>query len=362
VAKSCRNLSARQARRERHALHHAKKPIMRALVVKAFGTYEHLAVEELPDLVPSADEIVISVRATVANFVDILTIAGTYQFKPKLPFVPGKCPAGVVHAVGANVAAFKPGDRVLALAEEGGYAELCTTTETKCIRLPQSMPFADAASMSSVFDTAWFALRERARMEKGEIVLVLGASGGVGLAAVQLAKAFGAHVLAGLSNPEKADLVRDAGADHMIDLACTDLKDNLRAQVFAATRGRGADIVLDMLGGDVFDAAIRTVAWCGRLVVIGFAAGRIPTIKTNYLLVKNISASGLQVSDYRRRATAKTAACWAELFAHYEAGTIRPLPTTAWPLSRCAQALAALHHRTVRGRIVLTEESCSGLP
>lgn len=335
---------------------------MRAIVVKAFGTYEHLAVEELPDLLPGADEIVISVRATAANFVDILMIAGTYQFKPKLPFIPGKCPAGVVHAVGANVAALKPGDRVLALAEEGGYAELCMTTETKCIRLPQSMPFADAASMSSVFDTAWFALRERARIERGEIVLVLGASGGVGLAAVQLAKAFGAHVLGGLSNPEKADLVRDAGADHIIDLACTDLKDNLRAQVFAVTGGRGADIVLDMLGGDVFDAAIRAVAWSGRVVVIGFAAGRIPTIKANYLLVKNISASGLQVSDYRRRATAKTAACWAELFALYEAGTIRPLPTTAWPLSRCPEALAALHHRTVRGRIVLTEESCPGVP
>jgi NADPH:quinone reductase len=335
---------------------------MHAIVVKAFGPYEHLSVEALPDLVPGADEIVISVRATAANFVDILTIAGTYQFKPKLPFVPGKCPAGVVREVGANVAAFKPGDRVLALAEEGGFAGLCTTTETKCIRLPQAISFADAASMSSVFDTAWFALRERARMERGETVLVLGASGGVGLAAVQLAKAFGGHVLGGLSNPEKADLVWDAGADHIIDLACADLKDDLRAQVFAFTGGRGADIVLDMLGGDVFDAAIRAVAWSGRLVVIGFAAGRIPTIKANYLLVKNISVSGLQVSDYRRRAPAKTAACWAELLAGCEAGTIRPLPTTVWPLSRCAQALAALRDRTARGRIVLTEELCSSVP
>lgn len=334
---------------------------MRAIVAKSFGTYEHLAVAELPDLVPGADEIVISVRATAANFVDILTIAGIYQFKPKLPFVPGKCPAGVVHAVGANVAAFKPGDRVLALAEEGGYAELCTTTETKCIRLPPSMSFADAASMSSVFDTAWFALRERARMERGETVLVLGASGGVGLAAVQLAKAFGGDVLGGVSNPEKADLVRDAGADDVIDLACADLRDSLRAQVFALTNGRGADIVLDMLGGDVFDAAVRAAAWSGRLVVIGFAAGRIPTIKANYLLVKNISVSGLQVSDYRRRAPAKTAACWAELFTLWEAGTIRPLPTTVWPLSRCVQALAALHDRTARGRIVLMGESCSGV-
>ena len=327
---------------------------MRAIAVKAFGTCEHLTVDELPDPVAAPDEIVVSVRATAANFVDILTIGGVYQFKPKLPFVPGKCPAGVVHSVGSSVTAFKPGDRVLALAEEGGYGELCTTTETKCIRLPQSMSFVDAASMSSVFDTAWFALRERARMEKGESVLVLGASGGVGLAAIQLAKAFGGHLLAGLTNPAKVDLVRGAGADHIIDLAAADLNDSLRAQVFAVTEGRGADVVLDMLGGDAFDAAIRALAWSGRLVVIGFAAGRIPTIKANYLLVKNISVSGMQISDYRRRTPEKTAACWADLFARYEAGTIRPLPTTVCPLTRCAQALMALHDRTARGRIVVT--------
>lgn len=327
---------------------------MRAIVVKAFGPNEHLAVGELPDPVPESDEIVVSVHATAVNFVDILTIGGIYQFKPKLPFIPGKCPAGVVHAVGTNVVAFKSGDRVLALAEEGGYGELCTTTETKCVRLPPSMSFTDAASMSSVFDTAWFALRERAHMEHGDAVLVLGATGGVGLAAVQLAKAFGGHVLAGLSNPAKSDLARAAGADEIVDLAHADLKDGLRTQVLAATDGRGADVVLDMLGGDIFDAAIRAVAWSGRLVVIGFATGRIPTIKANYLLVKNIAVSGMQISDYRRRAPNKTAACWAELFSLYEAGTIRPLPTTVWPLARCAEALGALHERTVRGRIVLT--------
>jgi len=327
---------------------------MRAIVVEAFGTSEHLAIAEWPDPAPGPDEIMVSVRAAAANFVDILTIGGLHQFKPKLPFVPGKCPAGVVQAVGANVATFKPGDRVLTLVEQGGFGELCVTTEPKCVRLPHSMSFTDAASMSAVFDTAWFALRERARMERGESVLVLGAGGGVGLAAAQLAKAFGGHVLAGISNPAKADLVRAAGADAIIDLACADLNDGLRAQVLAATGGRGADIVLDMLGGDIFDAAIRAVAWSGRLVVIGFAAGRIAAIKTNYLLVKNISVSGLQISDYRRRAPGRTAACWAELFSLCAAGTIRPLPTTVWPLARCAEALAALRERTVRGRIVLT--------
>ncbi len=327
---------------------------MRGIVVHAFGSSEHLAVEEFPDPEPRSDEIVISVRATAVNFVDILTIGGVYQFKPKLPFVPGKCPAGVVNAVGADVARFKPGDRVLALAEEGGYGEFCVTTQPRCVRMPASMSFTDAASMSSVFDTAWFALRERARMEPGDTVLVLGATGGVGLAAVQLAKAFGGRVLAGLSNPTKADMVRAAGADAVIDLAAADLKEGLRTQVYAANDGRGADVVLDMLGGDVFDAAIRAVAWSGGLVVIGFATGRIPTIKANYLLVKNIAVSGLQVSDYRRRTPAKTAACWQELFSLYEAGSIRPPQTTVWPFSRCSEALAALRERTARGRIVLT--------
>jgi NADPH2:quinone reductase len=328
---------------------------VRGIVVHTFGELEHLAIGELPDPVARAEEIVVAVRATAVNFVDTLLIAGRYQFKPELPFIPGKCPAGVVRAVGADITAFKPGDHVLALVEQGGYGEQVVTTDSKCIRLPRSLSFVAAASMSSVFDTAWFALRERARMAPGDTVLVLGASGGVGLAAIQLAKAFGARVLAGLSNPAKADLARTAGADAIIDLARADLKSDLRAQVMTETSGQGADVVLDMLGGDVFDAGLRALAWDGRLVVIGFAMGRIPEIKTNYLLVKNIAVSGLQISDYRRRTPAKTAACWAELFALCEAGSIKPLPMTVWPLTRCVDGLKAVRDRAARGRIVLTQ-------
>jgi NADPH2:quinone reductase len=327
---------------------------MRGIVVRAFGSIDHLTIGELPDPSPRSDEIVVAVRATAANFVDILTIGGVYQFKPNLPFIPGKCPAGVVHAVGSNVREFKPGDRVLALAEEGGYGDLCLTTESRCIHIPQAVSFIDAASMSSVFDTAWFALRERAKMEPGETVLILGASGGVGLAAVQLARAFGGQVLAAISNPSKADLVRNAGAHAIIDLGREDLREDLRVQVLNATDGRGADVVLDMLGDKIFDAAIRAVAWSGRLVVIGFAAGYIPTVKVNYLLVKNISVCGLQVSDYRRRTPAKAATCWSEIFALYEAGKIRSLPTLVRPLTCCSEALIALRDRTARGRVVLT--------
>lgn len=327
---------------------------MRAIVVREFGALENARIADVADPTPGADDVLIAIEATAANFVDTLTVGGTYQSLPPLPFIPGKLPAGVVKAVGANVEGLRPGDRVMALVEYGGFAELVAAKAASCIGLPRSVSSADAASMSSVFDTAWFALHERARVQRGETVLVVGASGGVGLAALQLARACGAKALAGIANPAKADLVREAGADAIIDLGRPELHDGLREQVHAATAGRGADVVLDMLGGDMFDAAIRALAWRGRLVIIGFAAGRIATLKTNYLLLKNIAVTGLQISNYRRFAPRETAACWAELFRLHESGQIRPLPTTVWPLERAAEALQLLRDRGVRGRIVLT--------
>ena len=203
-------------------------------------------------------------------------IGGQYQFLPDLPFVPGKLPAGVVAGVGSAVKALKVGDRVLAMAEQGGFGEFVAVPESQCYRLPDKMPFVDAASMALVYDTSWFALRDRARYQHGDTVLVLGATGGVGLAAIQLAKAMGAKVLAGVSSWDKADIAREAGADTVIDLSRPNLNDDLRAQVHEVTNSRGADIILDPLGGDMFDAAIRALAWRGRLVVIGFAAGAHP--------------------------------------------------------------------------------------
>jgi NADPH:quinone reductase len=327
---------------------------MRAIVVHEFGGIENAALDEIPDPAPCGSEVLVEVRAAVVNFVDLLMIGGTYQVRPALPFIPGKVPAGVVRAIGPDAASFTPGERVLALIEQGGFAELALVKAPLCVRLPASVSPVDATSMSTVFDTAWFALHERARLQRGETVLVVGASGGVGLAALQLAKASGARTLAGIANPAKADLVREAGADELIDLSRADLRDSLREQVYAVTDSRGADVVLDMLGGDMFDAAIRSLAWSGRLVVIGFAAGRIATLKTNYLLLKNIAISGVQVSDYRRRAPQQTAACWAELFALCEQGRIRPLPTTVLPLERAGDAFRAVRERTARGRIVLS--------
>jgi NADPH:quinone reductase len=326
---------------------------MRAIVVEEFGPPERLGIGEVAEPVPGPDEVLVTVYAAPVNYVDLLVIGGTYQFLPPLPFIPGKGPAGVVTALGREVASLRVGDRVLAMAEQGGYAEAVTVRANQCYRLPPSMSFTAAASLSLVYDTAWFALRERARLESGETVLVLGASGGVGHAAIQLAHAMGARVLAGILRPERTASVRAAGADAVIDLSAADLRDSLRAEVYAETEGRGVDIILDPLGGAIFDAAMRALAWRGRLVVIGFAAGAIPTIKTNYLLLKNIEISGLQISDYRKRRPDQVAAAYREIFELYELDRIQPAAATVFPLVRAADALGALRDRRINGRAVL---------
>jgi NADPH:quinone reductase len=326
---------------------------VRAVVVDEFGPPERLRLGEMPTPQPGPGEVLVAVHAAPVNYVDLLVVAGAYQVRLALPFIPGKGPAGVVTALGPAVSTLRIGDRVLAMAEEGGYAEAVAVGAEQCHPLPPRMSFVEAASLSLAYDTAWFALRERARVAADETVLVLGASGAVGEASVQLARALGARVLAGVSRPEKAAAMRAAGADAVIDLSGENLRDRLREQVWAVTDGRGADVILDPLGGDMFDAALRALAWCGRLVVIGFVAGRIPSVRTNYLLVKNIEVSGLQVSDYRKRRPAQVAACFAEIFELYEEHRIRPAATTLFPLDRAGEALAALRDRRLTGRAVL---------
>lgn len=327
---------------------------MRAVVVREFGPIESAGLGEMPTPEPKAGEVLLKVHATAVNFVDLIMMSGKYQFKPELPFVPGKLPAGTVAAVGAGVTQFKTGEHAIAMAEQGGFAEFVAMPENQCVKLPASLPLTEAAAMALIYDTAWFALRDRARVAAGETVLVLGATGGVGLAAVQLAKAFGARVLGGVTSKDKSDIVRAAGADAIIDLDASDLHESLRAQVYAETDKRGADVILDMLGGDFFDAALRALAWRGRFVVIGFAAGRIPTLKANYLLLKNIEVSGLQVSDYRKRMPKQMQACFEEIFALHAAGKLKPLPTKAYPLAQFASAMHEIADRKVRGRVVLT--------
>jgi NADPH:quinone reductase len=326
---------------------------MRAAIVREFGPILSHAVGELPDPKPAPGEVLVRIKAAAVNYVDSLVVTGKYQFLPKRPFAPGKLPVGEISALGAGVAEFKIGDRVLTLAEHGGYAELVSVDARRCFKLPPSMSFVDAASMALVYDTAWFALRERARIREGESVLVLGGTGAVGLAAIQVAKAMGAKVLAGVSNSAKAPLALKAGCDDIIDLSKDNLRDALREQVFAKNGGSGVDIVVDPIGGDAFDAALRALAWRGRLVVVGFASGRIPSVKANYLLVKNIEISGLQVSDYRNRRPDLMAQCIREIFAMFEAGKLNAAATVTYPLDYFAQALQEIVRRRASGRIVL---------
>jgi NADPH2:quinone reductase len=326
---------------------------VRAIVVEEFGPPERLRLAEVPAPVPGPGEVLVEIHAAPVNYVDLLVVGGTYQLLPARPFIPGKGPSGVVAALGPGVGGLAVGDRVLAMAEEGGYAEAVAVSAAQCYPLPSQMSFAEAASLSLVYDTAWFALRERARLAPGETVLVLGASGGVGRAAVQLARALGARVLAGISRKEKEAAARATGADAVIDLSQPDLREALRREVHALTEGRGADIVLDPLGGEVFAAALRALAWCGRLVVIGFAAGGIPTLKANYLLLKNIEISGLQVSDYRKRRPERVSACYAEIFELYDRGLVAPDRVVPFPLADAGKALTALCERRLAGRAIL---------
>jgi NADPH:quinone reductase len=326
---------------------------MRAAVIREFGSISSHVVDELPDPTPGPGEVLVKIKAAAVNYVDSLVVTGKYQFLPKLPFTPGKLPVGEISALGSGVNEFKIGDRVLTLAEQGGYAEQVSVDARQCFRLPPSMNFIEAASMALVYDTSWFALRERARLQTGESVLVLGSTGGVGLSAIQLAKALGAKVLAAVSSSAKSSIALQAGADDIIDLSAANLRDALRDQVFAKNGGMGVDIVIDPIGGDAFDAALRALAWRGRLVVIGFASGRIPSVKANYLLVKNIEVSGLQVSDYRKRTPDLMTQCLQEIFAFFESGKLVPAATFTYPLEAFSQALQQVVDRRASGRIVL---------
>jgi NADPH2:quinone reductase len=316
---------------------------VRAVVVHKPGPFREHRVEEIADPVPRAGEVLIEARAIGVNYPDLLVVEGRYQLIPPVPYTPGKEVAGIAN-----------GKRVLAQVEHGAYAEKVVAREVDCQPLPDGMPFEHAAALGLAYQTAYFALTDRGGYRKGETVLVTGASGGVGLAGVQIAKALGATVLAGVTSAEKGALCRRHGADHVIDLAAPDLRESVRQQVHAAVGKRGVDVVLDSVGGDAFDGALRALAWRGRLVVIGFAAGRIPEVRANYLLLKNISVSGLQWSDYRQRHPEMVKAAQEQIFAFYLANKLRPEITATFPLQGFADALARFEQRTVQGKLILT--------
>ena len=330
---------------------------MKALLVREHGDFGRaLVLDEAPDPVAKPGEVLVDVRAASVNFPDLLVIAGTYQKLPPRPFSPGKDLAGVVASTGAGVTTCKVGDRVCAQIEFGAYAEKCIVPELNCHVLPSSMSYVEAAAMGLTYLTAHFALVERGRFQAGESVLVTGAAGGVGLAAVQVAKALGARVVAAVSSADKATLVLANGADHVVRTDVPDIRESLRRQVYDAVGRQGVDLVVDAVGGDIFDASLRAIAWSGRLVVVGFAEGRIPEIKAGYLLVKNIALIGLQFSDYRDREPRKVRAVQQELFRLYEAGKVKPHVMATYPIAHFREALAAVRDRKVVGKVVLTME------
>ena len=328
---------------------------MKAVLVRRFGPVAQARVEAVNDPAPGAGEVVIDVGASEANYPDILVMEGAYQIKPPLPFSPGKAAAGTVSAVGPDVTDLQIGDRVAVQVEYGAYAEKLLVPVHSCFAMPEGMPFEVGAALGLVYQTSHFALVERASFKAGDSVLVLGASGGIGSASVQLAKAMGAPIVIGaVLGEDNFRVAREIGCDHVIDLSTIgDIRDGLRAGIHSVTDGKGCDIVIDPVGGDANAAALRAMAWRARMVIIGFASGTIPVIKANYLLVKNIAVSGLQWSDYRDRTPELVRAAQDEIFALWKDGKLKPLISRTLPLSSFAEALEALRGGRVQGKIVL---------
>lgn len=322
---------------------------MRVAHVREFGPPSALMIEDAPDPVAGPGEVVIEIGAVSVNFPDILVVEGTYQNLPERPFSPGKEAAGRVIAIGDSVTRVTPGDRVLALVEYGGYAERLLVSEDLVMPIPDSMPYADAAAFGLVYATAHFGLFRRGRLAEGETVLITGSNGGVGSAAIQLAKANGARVIALSSSDSSAQFVRSLGAD----IVLTSTPATLRDDVLAATDGTGADVVLEMLGGDYLTQSIRATAWEGRIVIVGFASGGQNPITPGHLLVKNISVIGLQSSDYRDRMPELMRTTMAQMLELWERGVLRAPVESVFPLERAGDALQYVKDRGVRGKVVI---------
>ena len=296
---------------------------------------------------PGAGMVRVRLRAASVNFPDILTIQGKYQHKPDRPFTPGMEWAGDVVEVGPGVTAFRPGDRVIVGGKQGCFSEE-GLFPTEAIRpLPDAMSYADGASYPVAYLTAYVALVRRAQMQAGETLLVHGAAGGVGLAAVDLGKILGARVIATASSEEKRAFLEDYGADHVLPSS------GFREAVKALTRGQGADVIYDPVGGDVFDESVRCVAFDGRLLVIGFAGGRIPSISANMPLIKGFSVVGVRAGEYGRKFPVRGAENVAAIDALAASGRIRPIVCARFPLDRAREALRMLEDRRVVGKVVI---------
>src|SRR5437660_4197328 len=305
---------------------------------------------EAADPTPGLDQVLIDVKAIGCNFPDILIVQGKYQMKPPLPFSPGHEVAGIVLAVGAGVTRVRQGQRVFAMIELGAYAERAVADNTHVFAIPDTMSYKEAAAFALVNQTSYSALVHRAQMQPGEWLLVHAAAGGVGLAAVQIGKAFGARVIATAGTAAKLEIARQSGADVLVDYRTEDWVERVKR----VTDGHGADVIYDPVGGDVFDGSSKCIASEGRLLVIGFAGGRIPSIAANRILLKNMSVVGCYWGRYLEHHREFLAQTQADLFALYEAGQIKPVVSQVYPLADAVAALRALAERKTRGKVILT--------
>jgi NADPH:quinone reductase len=323
---------------------------MKAVLCKAYGPPESLVVEDVVSPEPGPGEVVVSVKAASVNFPDVLIIQNKYQFKPQLPFSPGSEVAGVVKTIGDGVTTVKPGDRVMAFTTYGAFAEEVKTEATRLLPLPPAMDFTHAAAFGLTYATSDHALRDRGQLNSGETLLVLGAAGGVGLAAIEIGKALGARVIAAASTDDKLAVCREHGADDTINYATDDLRDRVKA----ITGGGGVDVVYDPVGGAYTEPALRSLAWRGRLLVVGFAAGDIPKIPLNLTLLKGCSIVGVFWGEFTRREPQRFTESMQQLGRWYADGKLKPHVSQTYPLERAADALTAMANRQVKGKVVLT--------
>lgn len=322
---------------------------MKAVLCKAFGPADTLVVEDVSSPEIKKNEVLLDVHAAGINFPDTLIIEGKYQFKPPFPFSPGGEASGVISAVGEKVSHLKVGDRVMALTGWGSCAEQIAVPAYNILPMPDAMDFTTAAAFSMTYGTAIHALKQRGALQAGETLLVLGASGGVGLAAIEIGKAMGARVIAAASSAEKLEVARQAGADELINYQDEDIRERLKT----LTKGQGVDVVIDPVGGDLFETVFRSIAWNGRMLVIGFASGTIPSLPANLPLLKGAAVIGVFWGSFAQRQPQDNVANFEQLFAWYAEGKLKPLVSQTFALEDTAQAINTLAARKAVGKLVI---------
>lgn len=322
---------------------------MKALLCTQFGPPDLLEFNDVPSPTAGPGEVVVTVKAASVNFPDVLIIENKYQFKPPLPFSPGSELAGVVKEVGEGIANMQVGDRVMAFTIHGAFAEEVTVDAARVLPIPDGMDFSTAAALLLTYGTMDHGLRDRGQVKDTETVMVLGASGGIGIASIEIAKALGARVIACASSDEKLAVCRQHGADEVINYATEDLRERIKT----LTTGRGVDVIVDPVGGPYSEPALRAIAWRGRLLVVGFAAGEIPKIPLNLPLLKGCSIVGVFWGDFLRREPQAFAASVSQLGKWFAEGKIKPYISATFPLAQAAEAIKMMAARKVMGKVVV---------